>query len=184
MSEADASVLERQFGGNYGRAHFETHTLNTRRILCHTVPIVFLATGCFHFKVKYKEANLWPIPPELKAELTYPLVPIEWFERTDPPETNYRVLKVSLMLPVADAPKSKLQDIDCYLPSSTGKLPVVVDFPISGGTYFIDESFAKFFYSKGIRSEEHTSELQSPMYLVCRLLLEKKKIISIHYDLS
>src|SRR5437879_9568319 len=26
-----------------------------------------------------------------------------------------------------------------------------------------------------IRSEEHTSELQSPMYLVCRLLLEKKK---------
>src|SRR5437762_11436088 len=27
------------------------------------------------------------------------------------------------------------------------------------------------------RSEEHTSELQSPMYLVCRLLLEKKKLI-------
>src|ERR1017187_10900245 len=25
------------------------------------------------------------------------------------------------------------------------------------------------------RSEEHTSQLQSPMYLVCRLLLEKKK---------
>src|SRR3989454_6156600 len=29
------------------------------------------------------------------------------------------------------------------------------------------------------RSEEHTSELQSPCNLVCRLLLEKKKIISI-----
>src|SRR5437762_4705659 len=28
---------------------------------------------------------------------------------------------------------------------------------------------------KLVRSEEHTSELQSPMYLVCRLLLEKKK---------
>src|SRR5437764_8593130 len=27
------------------------------------------------------------------------------------------------------------------------------------------------------RSEEHTSELQSPMYLVCRLLLDKKKPI-------
>src|SRR5437763_13407066 len=27
----------------------------------------------------------------------------------------------------------------------------------------------------GHRSEEHTSEIQSPMYLVCRLLLEKKK---------
>src|SRR5437879_7721680 len=31
--------------------------------------------------------------------------------------------------------------------------------------------------AKGLRSEEHTSELQSPMYLVCRLLLAKKKLI-------
>src|SRR5437764_13129717 len=30
-------------------------------------------------------------------------------------------------------------------------------------------------FGRGRRSEEHTSELQSPMYLVCRLLLEKKK---------
>src|SRR3712207_7897705 len=29
--------------------------------------------------------------------------------------------------------------------------------------------------AKGARSEEHTSELQSRQYLVCRLLLEKKK---------
>src|SRR5256885_12516993 len=30
-------------------------------------------------------------------------------------------------------------------------------------------------HGRGIRSEEHTSELQSPCNLVCRLLLEKKK---------
>src|ERR1039457_2256503 len=30
-------------------------------------------------------------------------------------------------------------------------------------------------HSHGLRSEEHTSELQSPCNLVCRLLLEKKK---------
>src|SRR3712207_7686134 len=29
----------------------------------------------------------------------------------------------------------------------------------------------------GTRSEEHTSELQSRQYLVCRLLLEKKKTV-------
>src|SRR5438552_16281273 len=29
--------------------------------------------------------------------------------------------------------------------------------------------------ARGRRSEEHTSELQSPDHLVCRLLLEKKK---------
>src|SRR3989441_4328141 len=32
------------------------------------------------------------------------------------------------------------------------------------------------FRQKGYRSEEHTSELQSLAYLVCRLLLEKKKL--------
>src|SRR3712207_8464475 len=31
------------------------------------------------------------------------------------------------------------------------------------------------FRPRGLRSEEHTSELQSRQYLVCRLLLEKKK---------
>src|SRR3712207_7243493 len=37
----------------------------------------------------------------------------------------------------------------------------------------------------GARSEEHTSELQSRQYLVCRLLLEKKKKnkrMMIHYN--
>src|SRR3712207_8463729 len=31
-----------------------------------------------------------------------------------------------------------------------------------------------------VRSEEHTSELQSRQYLVCRLLLEKKKKTTLH----
>src|SRR5256885_14003567 len=35
--------------------------------------------------------------------------------------------------------------------------------------------FLYFHYRPGDRSEEHTSELQSPCNLVCRLLLEKKK---------
>src|SRR5690348_18194810 len=34
---------------------------------------------------------------------------------------------------------------------------------------------------RGQRSEEHTSELQSPVHLVCRLLLEKKKNLSYIY---
>src|SRR3712207_7447447 len=36
----------------------------------------------------------------------------------------------------------------------------------------------------GSRSEEHTSELQSRQYLVCRLLLEKKKIQALVHALS
>src|SRR5258708_17303909 len=43
--------------------------------------------------------------------------------------------------------------------------------PDISGLILSDLSFVLF-----IRSEEHTSELQSPDHLVCRLLLEKKKI--------
>src|SRR5258705_1673681 len=34
--------------------------------------------------------------------------------------------------------------------------------------------------TKRLRSEEHTSELQSLRHLVCRLLLEKKKTLTAH----
>src|SRR5205823_10113878 len=36
--------------------------------------------------------------------------------------------------------------------------------------------YARYFFVNVDRSEEHTSELQSLAYLVCRLLLEKKKV--------
>src|SRR5687768_17915606 len=39
---------------------------------------------------------------------------------------------------------------------------------------FTEATFDRFMQ----RSEEHTSELQSRLHLVCRLLLEKKKIIN------
>src|SRR3989449_5481917 len=54
-----------------------------------------------------------------------------------------------------------------------------------GGAFKVTEGFAKQFgearvidtpiSEAAIRSEEHTSELQSRLHLVCRLLLEKKK---------
>src|SRR5258707_6225883 len=47
---------------------------------------------------------------------------------------------------------------------------VPVPPPRRGGTDRLHDLLAKH-----LRSEEHTSELQSRQYLVCRLLLEKKK---------
>src|SRR5205809_3893543 len=35
-----------------------------------------------------------------------------------------------------------------------------------------------------VRSEEHTSELQSRLHLVCRLLLEKKKILTNYINIT
>src|SRR5436189_3070132 len=48
----------------------------------------------------------------------------------------------------------------------------LVPSPESSEIYPVEIDFRTF---RTGRSEEHTSELQSPMYLVCRLLLEKKK---------
>src|SRR3712207_7714698 len=44
---------------------------------------------------------------------------------------------------------------------------------IAAGLSYLLRKFPEF--SRSRRSEEHTSELQSRQYLVCRLLLEKKK---------
>src|SRR3712207_8718875 len=70
--------------------------------------------------------------------------------------------------------------------------PVIVDGQLHGG---LAQGIAQALYEEAVydeegnlttgslvdylvRSEEHTSELQSRQYLVCRLLLEKKKKIS------
>src|SRR5437764_12823421 len=63
----------------------------------------------------------------------------------------------------------KLWSVAPVAPSNTftcGLVPAAAPVTTSGTTGATLQSF--------LRSEEHTSELQSPMYLVCRLLLEKK----------
>src|SRR3712207_6945958 len=54
---------------------------------------------------------------------------------------------------------------------------VFVPFTIGGGIASVADAQAVLDAGadKVARSEEHTSELQSRQYLVCRLLLEKKK---------
>src|SRR3712207_8427227 len=56
---------------------------------------------------------------------------------------------------------------------STGALtlaPVLLTAPIGTPLFPLEQRS-----DSSLRSEEHTSELQSRQYLVCRLLLEKKK---------
>src|SRR5258708_23710462 len=48
--------------------------------------------------------------------------------------------------------------------------------PIAPITSWPHASVGAAWTRRPVRSEEHTSELQSPDHLVCRLLLEKKKL--------
>src|SRR5437762_10908515 len=54
---------------------------------------------------------------------------------------------------------------------------------MSTGMHFLRNKIGHSRFNSLGRSEEHTSELQSPMYLVCRLLLEKKKIMNYSHSL-
>src|SRR2546429_7075880 len=56
----------------------------------------------------------------------------------------------------------------------SGQLLVVVDFVFEDRLEIREQTF-EVERARLIRSEEHTSELQSRLHLVCRLLLEKKK---------
>src|SRR2546426_7375266 len=61
----------------------------------------------------------------------------------------------------------QLEDEIGLLPQATLALRAERDDPSAAGLRLFDD--------RKRRSEEHTSELQSPCNLVCRLLLEKKK---------
>src|SRR5256885_12695625 len=61
---------------------------------------------------------------------------------------------------------------EIYTLSLHDALPIYWEFPGEPGEPARDKKYQK---PPTRRSEEHTSELQSPCNLVCRLLLEKKK---------
>src|SRR2546425_4800530 len=73
----------------------------------------------------------------------------------------------STLFPYTTLFRSRIPPASQPLAHSHLKLHSVASYTKSGLTHSGTRS--------GLRSEEHTSELQSLAYLVCRLLLEKKK---------
>src|SRR2546422_6353438 len=70
---------------------------------------------------------------------------------------------------------------EIYTLSLHDALPISAGLPSTVTRGFDDDPRHAFpnnnFDAQNLRSEEHTSELQSRLHLVCRLLLEKKKKI-------
>src|SRR3712207_6954421 len=65
------------------------------------------------------------------------------------------------------------------------RMRLTAGFTLDQGSHdVIIDGIRRATFHNGGRSEEHTSELQSRQYLVCRLLLEKKTIFSYSSSLS
>src|SRR3712207_8927008 len=69
------------------------------------------------------------------------------------------------------SPEAEVQAVPAHQPEPGGQ-PVHLEVTVHRGLPAPARRPARL-----VRSEEHTSELQSRQYLVCRLLLEKKKMI-------
>src|SRR5690348_17703211 len=72
-------------------------------------------------------------------------------------------------------PRSTLFPYTTLFRSTSRPTPRPREVPWNDGPGGEPRVVVKLSHSTMVRSEEHTSELQSPVHLVCRLLLEKKK---------
>src|SRR5207244_13479385 len=97
--------------------------------------------------------------------------------RPDPPAATY-TLSLHDALPIShrgagDGPRRPGGGGDGKQPAVRGDRAAIRGVRQGGGAR--DRAARSHYLRIAARSEEHTSELQSPDHLVCRLLLEKKK---------
>src|SRR2546426_2768518 len=101
--------------------------------------------------------------------------------RYRPSVTAVKSLRFSIdVLPAATA-GSPAQGVGCVMSCRSDRMVSRIRTPrmFAGWRLYRNGSVSGVFcWGAVTRSEEHTSELQSPCNLVCRLLLEKKKKIS------
>src|SRR3989454_4913936 len=85
----------------------------------------------------------------------------------------YTTLFRSLTTPIIDLPYGKQRLVEIAIALGLRPRVLLLDEPAAGVPSSEAERILQLLEK---RSEEHTSELQSPCNLVCRLLLEKKNI--------
>src|SRR3712207_8561465 len=97
--------------------------------------------------------------------------------RRPPRSTLFPYTTLFRSAPRADLPKRVLK------PTSLELAAVIIPLPQETWAFIpaVDHTVYVGRNQNVLRSEEHTSELQSRQYLVCRLLLEKQKSHTQHY---
>src|SRR3712207_8857036 len=96
-----------------------------------------------------------------------------YFFFNDTATTEIYTLSLHDALPIYNLKQKSNDQIEFSL--GWGQTGVIGRVGLKLNNFSMANLFNKNKEHRGIRSEEHTSELQSRQYLVCRLLLEKKK---------
>src|SRR5205823_13202998 len=106
-----------------------------------------------------------PSDSTIHSSAISPLLPSLLFFFTDTAPSQIYTLSLHDALPIS------------LLGDSLGRLLRYAGHPVQREYYVNDigKQMVLLYWAVTNRSEEHTSELQSLAYLVCRLLLEKKK---------
>src|SRR3712207_9012290 len=95
-----------------------------------------------------------------------------FFFFNDTATTKIYTLSLHDALPICAVDLVGQQEVGEHRPGPEGQLPAPQH---RGAREIRREHVGRELHAPEARSEEHTSELQSRQYLVCRLLLEKKK---------
>src|SRR2546429_4033823 len=116
-----------------------------------------------------------PIPEMLRPSPLYATpdsVAISWKPSPVDRKSKLRALSLATNKPGRASPRKSAMATPMPLPSTSGN-PSLAIISVNVPSPLLWKS----------RSEEHTSELQSRLHLVCRLLLEKKKQTNVRYRL-
>src|SRR5690348_13664782 len=99
--------------------------------------------------------------------------------------TSVESTKVSVGLSASDLSKLPLTNRHLTKREKENLAVVLRAYHDGEGDSLDPQGFRDLFAADGVlnRSEEHTSELQSPVHLVCRLLLEKKNRLCLLFRL-
>src|SRR2546426_8586262 len=98
---------------------------------------------------------------------------LSFFFFNDTATTEIYTLSLHDALPICE-PGVAVRESRVRIPRADGLLVAVVELDVPEESS-VDDGYQQAIGAWDPRSEEHTSELQSPCNLVCRLLLEKKK---------
>jgi hypothetical protein len=145
-----------------------------------------VGAGCTHSTLRSSPTSLRSLPADIAAEFACPKgedfdCQVQVTEQT----ANYVLKRVSLKPPVEGTNSDRRIVLDYYDLRSTGRPPVVMVLPMSGGGYSIERHFAAYFANRGyaavivhrdkIPKEQQMIENLNPM--IRRMVLDHKRVI-------